>query len=64
MKEAFIASLLRLVTRKWIVRRDGDGFEDLPLWREIKRQVNTLREELGEGVANMANHDCTAQERS
>ena len=51
MKEAFVASLLRLVTRKggtaW---GDGDDFEDLPLWKEIKRQVRVLREELGDEV--------------
>ena len=53
MKEAFVASLLRLVTRKKAGRgivwgkRDGNGLEDLPLWREFRRQVKTLREEFG-----------------
>ena len=64
MKEAFVASLLRLITRKRIACGGGDGFEDLPLWREIKRQVSTLREELGEEVASKGENGCTAQEGS
>ena len=48
LKEAFVASLLKLVTSKGTARGGEDGLEDLPLWKEMKRQVRTLREELGE----------------
>ena len=64
MKETFVASLLRLITRKRIAYGCGDGFEDLPLWMEIKRQVSNLREELGGEVASKGENGCRAQERS
>ena len=48
LKEAFVASLLKLATRKRITCESGDELEDLPLWKEMKRQVLNLREELGE----------------
>ena len=54
MKEAFVASLLALVvngkTRKggWAgAYGGGDGLEGLPLWKEIQKQVKTLRDEMG-----------------
>ena len=53
MKEAFVASLLKLVTRKMRSiegsGEDGGGLDDLPLWKEFKRQVRNLREELDQG---------------
>ena len=58
MKEAFVASLLRLVTRKQRLRdgsgddgSEGDGLDDLPLWKEFKQQVKNLREELGQVIS-------------
>ncbi|KAL9596921.1 MAG: hypothetical protein Q9219_005484 [cf. Caloplaca sp. 3 TL-2023] len=47
MKEAFVASLLRLL----VGGKNGEGKDEkeLPLWREMKRQVELLREELGDG---------------
>ena len=55
MKEAFVASLLKLVTRKMRLNEgsgsggEGGGLDDLPLWKEFKRQVRNLREELDSG---------------
>lgn len=51
MKEAFTASLLRLLVEKKgqnaLSGMAEDGkVEDLPLWKEMKRQVELLREEL------------------
>ena len=67
MKEAFVAALLALVVRRKkrsgddpvILSRveqmclmDGDGWEKLPLWIEIKKQINLLRKELDTGHPN------------
>ncbi|MCJ1408162.1 hypothetical protein MMC19_002235 [Ptychographa xylographoides] len=54
MKEAFVAALLVLVVNRktrsgsrWSEEdADGDDPDDLPLWREIKKQVKNLRKEL------------------
>ncbi|MCJ1397465.1 hypothetical protein MMC11_000658 [Xylographa trunciseda] len=56
MKEAFVASLLALVVRrKEMVRglhergSGGGDLDDLPLWKEIQKQVKNLRRELEMG---------------
>ena len=53
MKEAFVASLLALVVNSKARKSGrveacggGDGLEGLPLWKEIQKQVKTLRDEL------------------
>ena len=46
LKEAFVATLLKLVTNRRIVSGGGEGLNDLPFWKEFKRQVKILREEL------------------
>ncbi|KAL8950477.1 MAG: hypothetical protein Q9222_003493 [Ikaeria aurantiellina] len=66
LKEAFVASLLELLVRRKGVLAgghgekgegdededdDGDGIEELPLWREMKRQVELLRGELDDEAA-------------
>ena len=57
MKEAFVASLLALVVRKQgrclgALQERGSGggeLDDLPLWKEIQKQVKNLRRELDVG---------------
>lgn len=54
MKEAFTASLLRLLverkgTDELLKIAEEDTVEELPLWKEMKRQVELLREELDNG---------------
>ncbi|MCJ1419597.1 hypothetical protein MMC32_005952 [Xylographa parallela] len=57
MKEAFVASLLALVVRKQgrglgALQERGSGggeLDDLPLWKEIQKQVKNLRRELDMG---------------
>ncbi|KAL8934671.1 MAG: hypothetical protein Q9216_005791 [Gyalolechia sp. 2 TL-2023] len=56
MKEAFVASLLKLLVgsrggNAVLMEAEEDGIEDLPLWKEMKRQVELLREELDNGQA-------------
>ncbi|KAL9002607.1 MAG: hypothetical protein Q9188_004480 [Gyalolechia gomerana] len=51
MKEAFVASLLKLLVggRKYnalLRETEEDRVEELPLWKEMKRQVELLKEEL------------------
>lgn len=54
LKEAFVATLLvLLVGRKGrLTMERGCGLEELPLWREIKRQVELLRGELEDGAGH------------
>ena len=56
MKEAFVAALLALVVRKngraGALQERGFGggdLDDLPLWKEIQKQVKNLRRELDLG---------------
>ena len=69
MKEAFVASLLALVVSKGrragISRErgsEGGDLDDLPLWKEIQKQVKNLRRELdvgnGEGTRFMMDEVC------
>ena len=69
MKEAFVASLLALVVRKGnrggSLQERGSGggdLDDLPLWKEIQKQVKNLRRELdmgnGEGTGFMNDSVC------
>lgn len=54
MKEAFIATLMALVARRSrlgneldvAVDDDHDDLDDLPLWKEIKKQIQILRDEM------------------
>ncbi|MCJ1478387.1 hypothetical protein MMC13_007067 [Lambiella insularis] len=78
MKEAFVATLLALVvsrTRKVNVGRyrdhevngeEGeDDLDDLPLWKEMKKQVKTLKNEIGigEGMEKLAVREAKDEER-
>ncbi|MCJ1383342.1 hypothetical protein MMC17_006455 [Xylographa soralifera] len=69
LKEAFVASLLALVVRKQrrvgALQERGSGggdLDDLPLWKEIQKQVKNLRRELdlgnGEGATFMMDSIC------
>ena len=50
MKEAFVAALLNLRhSRKATFGGGDDGLDGLPLWREIKKQIKNLRDELDVG---------------
>ena len=55
MKEAFVAALLQLAGDKksaYLGNLEGgskDDLEGIPLWIEIRKQVNNLKKELGAG---------------
>ncbi|KAL9028564.1 MAG: hypothetical protein Q9196_003097 [Gyalolechia fulgens] len=54
IKEAFVASLLKLLvgrrgTNVVLRMAADDPIEELPLWKEMKRQVKLLREDLNSG---------------
>lgn len=60
MKEAFVAALLAIARSEQTKNMADNDIHDLPLWKEIKKEVKILRDEMGTKNATAATSVTTA----